>query len=71
VKTVQTGVDIEELARVADAETDSYAFSTAGAYDGDRARLTEIITPKTCWMAGDKPYILPARIRSLFDMACG
>lgn len=70
VKTGQTEVDIDELAGVADADTDTYAFSTTGAYNGDRARLTEIITSKDLLqMAADEPYILPARIRSLFDMA--
>jgi hypothetical protein len=31
VKTGQTEVDIDELARVADADTDTYAFSTAAS----------------------------------------
>ncbi len=72
VKTGQTEVDIDELVGVADADTDTYAFSTAAGYKGDPARLTEIITAEELLqMAADEPHILPARIRSLFDMASG
>ena len=70
VKTGQTPVDIDELMTAADADTDTFAFSTASLYQGDRARLTEVITSEAVLqMARDEPHVLPARIRCWFDMA--
>jgi hypothetical protein len=70
VKTGQTPVDIEELVAAADADTDTYAFSPAGVYKGDAALLTEVISSDdVLQMAREEPYLLPARIRSWFDLA--
>lgn len=70
VKTGQTPVNIDELVRAAAADTDTYAFSTAGLYKGDSALLTEVISSDdVLQMARDEPHLLPARIRSWFDLA--
>jgi hypothetical protein len=72
VKTGQTPVNINELVGAADTDTDTYAFSTAGLYRGDPALLTEVISSEdVLQMARDEPYLLPARIRSWFDLASG
>lgn len=70
VKTGQTPVDIDELVTAADTDTDTFAFSTAGLYHGDRNRLTEVITSDALLrMASEEPYLLPARIRFWFELA--
>jgi hypothetical protein len=70
VKTGQTPVNTHELVRAADAYTDTYAFSTTEHYNGDRRLLTEVISSDDMLqLARDEPHLLPARIRSWFDLA--
>jgi hypothetical protein len=63
-------VNINELVRVADIDTDTCAFSTTGLHNGDPSRLTEIISSDDVLrMVREEPHVLPARIPAGFDLA--
>jgi hypothetical protein len=73
VKTGGDAVDLPALseARV-DDETDTFAFATSGAYLGDRNLVTEVIDPRDVLrLAGDRPDLLPLRVRAWFELATG
>lgn len=70
VKTGNESVNIDELVQAADADTDTYAYSTARRYNGDPTLLTEVISSDDVLrMAREEADLLPARIRSWFDLA--
>jgi hypothetical protein len=71
IKTGSTPVDLAELAAaVTDPTTDTYAYATSGTYAGDAAAVTEVIEDgDLLGFVAQHPDLLPARIRTWFELA--
>ncbi len=70
IKTGSEPVDLASLADAAKDEIDSFAFSTTATYEGDRARVTEIVDAQALLaFVRDHRHLLPERTRHLFEMA--
>jgi hypothetical protein len=71
---IKTGSDHVDLQALADArvddQTDTFAFATCDAYDGDRQVVNEIIEQGDLLaFAAEHPGLLPARVRTRFELA--
>lgn len=71
---VKTGADHVNLAALAEAraddDIDTFAFAASETYDGDRDAITEIIEGRDLLaLADSRPELLPARVRTWFEMA--
>lgn len=70
VKTGNDAVDLQRLARAADPDTDTYAVSVRGLYDGDRSQVTQAVKPEVLVaFALEHPELLPPRVRTWFALA--
>lgn len=69
VKTGADRVDLEALAEAADDNTDTYAVSARGLYDGDAALVTRVVEPaELVKFALKHPEFLPPRVRAWFGL---
>jgi hypothetical protein len=71
IKTGSDPVDLAALAGArADDETDTYAFATSGHYQGRPELVTEVIEAEELLaFVREHPYLLPARVRTWFELA--
>jgi len=57
---------------LADDETDTFAFATCGHHLGDPALVTEVISSEELLhFVHDEPGMLPARVRTWFELTGG
>ena len=57
---------------MADDETDTFAFATCGHHLGDPALVTEVISSEELLhFVHDEPGMLPARVRTWFELTGG
>jgi hypothetical protein len=71
IKTGSDHVDPQALADArADDQTDTFAFATCDAYDGDRQVVNETIEQGDLLaFAAERPGLLPTRVRTWFELA--
>jgi hypothetical protein len=71
IKTGSDHVDLQALADArADDQTDTFAFATCDAYNGDRRVVNEIIQQSDLLIfAAKHPGLLPTRVRTWFELA--